>query len=80
MVAQLDEKLLQRHRIGNSKNRRARRHHLAHQLVAKLDGGAHQVDIVLFQNALFFARFQQRLHIHGGFFLGSDRLLSQRRH
>ena len=45
---------------GDREDLRPRRHHFAHQLVAELDRRAHQVAVALFQDAFFFARFEQR--------------------
>ena len=70
MFAQLLQKLLKRNRLRHRKNLRPRRHHFAHQLVAKFHRGAHQVAIALFQNAFLFAGFEQRLHIDRGLFFG----------
>jgi hypothetical protein len=52
-------------RRGNGEDLRARRHDFAHQLVAELYGGAHQVDVVLFEDALFLAGFEQGLDVDG---------------
>ncbi len=80
VLAQQLEELFESERLGNRKDLRPRRHHLAHQLVAELDGRAHQVDVVLFENALFFPGFQQRLDIDGRLLLLTGRRLRQRRH
>jgi hypothetical protein len=55
---------------GNGEDSGTRRHDFADQLVAEFDGGADQVNVALFQDALFFAGFKQRLDIDGGFFFG----------
>ena len=73
------EKVLERDRLRNRKHLRARRHHLAHQLVAKLDRRAHQFAVALFENSFFFARLEQRLHIGRGLVFFGNRLLGQRR-
>ena len=80
VLAQLSRKCSSVMASGDGEDLRPRRHHLAHQLVAELDGGAHQVAIALFQNALFFAGFEQRLDIDGRLFFRADRLLGQRGH
>ena len=54
---------------GNSEDLRPRRHHFAHQLVAELDSGTHQVAIALFENAFFFAGLKQRLDVGRGLHL-----------
>ena len=66
VLLQQFKKLLQRDRLRDGKNLRPRRHHFAHQLVAKLDGRAHQVAIALFENSFFFARLEQRFHVRRG--------------
>ena len=63
---------------GDGEDLGARRHHLAHQLVAELDGGADQVAVALFEDALLFAGFEQGLDIGVGFLFGSDLLLGER--
>ena len=68
VLAQLLEELLERDGAGNGEDGGARRHHLADQLVAELDGGADQFAVALFEDSLFFAGFEQRLDIDGGLF------------
>ena len=60
---------------GTAKTCGPRRHHFAHQLVAKLNSRAHQVAIAFFQNAFFFAGLEQRFNISRGLFFRGDRRL-----
>ena len=79
MVAQQFQKSFKRSRLGYRKNLWPRCHHLAHQLVAEFNRRAHQFPVVLFQDALFFAGLEQRLHVHRGFLFRAGWLLRQRR-
>ena len=63
---------------GHGKDFRARGHYLADQLVAELDGGANQVAVALFEDALLLAGFEQSLDIDGGLLFGSDLLFGER--
>ena len=80
MLLQQLQKTLQRDRFRDGEDLRPRRHHLAHQHVAKLHRRAHQFAVALFQNAFLFAGLDQRLHIRRGLLFGAGRLLRQRRH
>ncbi len=53
---------------GHGEDLRARRHDLAHQLVAELDSGADQIAVALFEDAFFLAGFEKRFDIAGGLF------------
>ena len=47
---------------GNGEDLGPRRHDLADDLVAELDGGADEFAVGLFEDAFFFAGFEQSVH------------------
>jgi hypothetical protein len=53
---------------GNGEDLGARGHDVADDLVAKFDGRTNQVAVGLFENALFLASLEQRVHGFGGIF------------
>ena len=61
MLLQPGDKVFQRHVRGNRKDMRPRGHDFAHHLVAKLNRGADQVAVALFDDSLFLSRFDQGL-------------------
>ena len=62
ILLQLLQQPSQAQPLGHGKDRRPRRHHLAHHLVAELHRRPHQFAVALLQDALLLARLQQRLH------------------
>ena len=78
VLAQNLEKALQRDGFRDGEDFRARSHDLANQLVAELDGGAHQIAVALLEDALFLAGLDERFDIGCGFFFRACGCLGQR--
>ena len=69
MLVDLGGELAEGEGAGDGEDLGARGHDLEDDLVAELYGGANEFAVRLFEDALFFAGFEERVHGFGGMLL-----------